>query len=840
MTGSNTGTTTEIRRRVVGTSAAMSDSGVGTSSSECSKSYTDADVEQLLKACEEGRLVDVRELVAGKKELKNCVANNPQGDTPLHIAVNFGHMDIVQYLVEEGGCKVDSRNRYKNTPLYHAAKQGKLEVVKYFIGERGSDPMIYCRWQRTPLHIACKHGQLAVVKYLMDTSGVDVDSSVKDTLLQTPLQLAAEYGTMEVVEYMMEHERQTNGLEQDQTKGLEQEPYSLLHFAAYGGKLETVEYLIQKRGYHPMIRDSKNRTPLHSACKKGNLNVVKYLVENCEIDISCRNNTSHVTPLDMAAEKGHMQVVQYLVEERKCPVSPGSKNAHSALHRAAYGGKLDIVKYFITEAKCDPSCRGWKGRTPLHSACTNGKYDVMSYLIEQHKVDSSVEDDVGTTPLHLAAKQGRLPVIKQLVNKFKCNVDVKDHLGKTPLDYANERKHNTVSKYLLKVKEIVSGKYIAQLKKHFNNLLYNYTDEHHKKLEEKLTPYIVSCTPTGKKLGKGAYSTVIELSLNDNESVCLAGKVFKTNKSPKMMQGKFEMELELMVGLKHENIVQCEGVCFLPSSMLPVLVMEKMEINLHDYLLKPDDSILPLERKVSFLLDTARGLDYLHSHKPAIIHRDLTAKNVLLDSQLQKAKISDFGNSQLKNDCSWTKGTLTTLPGTQEYMPPEATVEHGRSLDVFSFGHLSLLVLIQTQLRPLLPPSYVDPTSKLNCVRTEVERREKFFRKAQEKLSSDSHPLLELIEKCLHNESSQRPQTKKILHEMQTLCMLSICINFLSSLFHCAGGVNSTGNIQEAMDIIKPELDNICADATPKIGNYRYICWGPIVNLDRLKAVRRL
>ena len=325
----------------------------------------------------------------------------------------------------------------------------------------------------------------------------------------------------------------------------------------------------------------------------------------------------------------------------------------------------------------------------------------------------------------------------------------------------------------------------------------------------------MSCTPTGKKLGRGAYSTVIELSLSDNESVCLAGKVFKTNKSLKMMKEKLKRELKLMVDLKHENIVLCKGVCFLPSSMLPVLVMEKMKTNLHDYLLEENPN-LSLKKKVPFLLDTARGLDYLHSHKPAIIHRDLTAKNVLLDSQL-RAKIADFGNSRFKDDHSASHGTI---PGTQDYMPPEAMgggAEHNPSLDVFSFGHLSLFTLIQKVLRPLLP--VVDTTGKQYRVRYEVERREQFFKAAQETFS-ESHSLLELIKECLHNESSQRPQTKdlvKRLYEVQTSCMLSIilCVNLFSSHFHCAGGVSS---VEEPMQT-EPELD--CADVVRKTGSYR-------------------
>ena len=286
----------------------------------------------------------------------------------------------------------------------------------------------------------------------------------------------------------------------------------------------------------------------------------------------------------------------------------------------------------------------------------------------------------------------------------------------------------------------------------------------------------MSCTPTGKKLGRGAYSTVIELSPNDNESVCLAGKVFKRNKSPKMMQGKFERELQLMVDLKHENIVLCKGVCFLPSSMLPVLVMEKMETSFHDYLLDPDKSNLPVERKLSFLLDTARGLDYLHSHTPVIIHRDLTAKNVLLDSQL-RAKIADFGNSRILDlDPNAAPGTMTSVPGTLDYMPPEAMgggVTYDPSLDVFSFGHLALFTLIQTHVWPLLPPIYTDSTGKITT-RSEVERRGQFIEKA-EQLLSKSHPLLNLIKQCLHNNPAVRPQAKQLCSMIAGINALLLC-----------------------------------------------------------------
>ena len=312
---------------------------------------------------------------------------------------------------------------------------------------------------------------------------------------------------------------------------------------------------------------------------------------------------------------------------------------------------------------------------------------------------------------------------------------------------------------------------LVSVTNNYNNLRYNYIwtfciDKWRKDLEERLKTNIVHCRPTGVKLGKGAYSTVIQLRSEGSEDVNLAGKVFKAREQKEQYdEQKLIDEIDIMVYLNHSNIVDCKGVCFLPTSMLPVLVMEQLTTTLHAYLLDPVNSNLPVERKMSFLLDIARGLHYLHSNTPAIIHRDLTAKNVLLDSQLQRAKITDFGNSRIMEFDSGYSGSLTTAPGTFNYMPPEAQGEsstYNTSLDVFSFGHLSLFTITQTPIHTLPPPSYVDSTGEYYH-RSEVERREKFFKVAAEKVLSESHPLLELIRQCLNNKPSQRPQTLKLV-----------------------------------------------------------------------------
>ena len=707
--------------------------------------------QKIIEACENGRLDDVKRLVRGGYVQPNqCKTNCGHRDTALHIAAYHGHLPIVKYLIEKANCDPTSKNGYKNTPLHRAANKGHLKVVRYLIEKQSCNPMCLCRWKRTPLHNACKHERVEVVKYLMSSPKVNV--SARDSLNElTPLQLAAESGSQDVVQYMLE-----NGAGKEEVGP---EVNTSLHLAAYRGKLNTVQYLINQRGYDPMLR-GKYGTPLHSACAGGHLDTVKYLIDNCNADVETRENQHHLSPLDMAAGYGEIKVVKYLVEINHCKVDHGIENQDTALHQAAFGGKLSIVKYFINKCFCNPQCRGRKGRTPLHSACFNGQIDTAGYLINECKVNASIGDHINATPLHLAAKGGHLPLIEWLVYSG-CDPIAVDSDNIMAFEYAAQKNHSHIVDFL---KGPISGK----LQK---------SAEVHRTLEKQLKPYTRNAKQTGKVLGSGTYGSVIELT---SAGETLAGKIFRVLNATQV-QGKVNEvcgEVIMMLQLHHPNIVQCKGVSLLIGQPLPVILMEKLMTSLHAYLLHQDNSNLPLKRKVFILLDTASGLEYLHSRTPAIIHRDLTAKNVLLDSEL-RAKITDFGNSRIMDlDPESISESLTALPGTQEYMPPEAlgsNVSYDPSLDVFSFGHLSLFTITQTPITPLLPPNYIDThTNKLNA-RFEVERRQKFMRSAELLLSKD-HSLVSVIKNCLHNNPAVRPCTADLVTVLDTIVNEGKCV----------------------------------------------------------------
>ena len=211
-----------------------------------------------------------------------------------------------------------------------------------------------------------------------------------------------------------------------------------------------------------------------------------------------------------------------------------------------------------------------------------------------------------------------------------------------------------------------------------------------------------------------------------NGLVCAGKKIHEVlldvgNVGVRDITAKYVQECQLMSDLRHPNITQFLGLCFLPDCQLPVLVMERLDGSLDDLLESVPN--IPLALKRSMLEDVARGLVYLHNHDPKIIHRDLTSKNVLLSPSLM-AKITDFGNSRLVNiQPGQLAQTLSRNPGTMVYMPPEAltaAARYGPSLDIFSFGHLGLFVGLQVGQNPLLVLKSISPPPILRTLLCDI------------------------------------------------------------------------------------------------------------------------
>ena len=128
-------------------------------------------------------------------------AKDKYGRTPLYVASEEGHIDVVKYFVELGA-DVEAKDRFGKTPLHVASRNGHIDVVKYLV-EHGADMEAKDEDGRTPLHLASWNGYIGVVKYLVE-HGADVMAKSKDG--NTPLHEASEEeGHIDVVKYLLEH-----------------------------------------------------------------------------------------------------------------------------------------------------------------------------------------------------------------------------------------------------------------------------------------------------------------------------------------------------------------------------------------------------------------------------------------------------------------------------------------------------------------------------------------------------------------------------------------------------------------------------------------------------------
>lgn len=278
----------------------------------------------------------------------------------------------------------------------------------------------------------------------------------------------------------------------------------------------------------------------------------------------------------------------------------------------------------------------------------------------------------------------------------------------------------------------------------------------------ELQPFLLTnVRPTGRDIGAGAYGSVHEVELPG--ATCAAKLVHNalcdsSAEEFRFVAVKFVEECQRMSALRHPHIVQFLGICFLPESpRLPALVMERMMTSLHELLeTRPG---IPLGFKCSFLLDVSRGLAYLHSR--SIIHRDLTAKNVLLNSAMV-CKLADLGVARMVPGKQMA--TMTTAPGTTVFMPPEAledTSRYDASIDLFSLGVLALFVLTQSFPGKLLQPTYEGNENELRA-RTELERRGEYMKCVLKQFSKE-HPFVQMIEKCLQNSPKKRPTIQQVI-----------------------------------------------------------------------------
>ncbi|KAM5274368.1 serine/threonine-protein kinase WNK4 [Ctenodactylus gundi] len=198
----------------------------------------------------------------------------------------------------------------------------------------------------------------------------------------------------------------------------------------------------------------------------------------------------------------------------------------------------------------------------------------------------------------------------------------------------------------------------------------------------------VATSPDGRylkfdiEIGRGSFKTVYR-GLDTDTTVEVAWCELQTRKLSRAERQRFSEEVEMLKGLQHPNIVRFydSWKSVLRGQVCIVLVTELMTSGTLKTYLRRFREMKPrvLQRWSRQIL---RGLHFLHSRVPPILHRDLKCDNVFITGPTGSVKIGDLGLATLKR-ASFAKSVI----GTPEFMAPEMYEEkYDEAVDVYAFG----------------------------------------------------------------------------------------------------------------------------------------------------------
>lgn len=286
---------------------------------------------------------------------------------------------------------------------------------------------------------AAGKGDLEAVKALI-AEGIDANQRIHCN--DTPLMAAAKGKHSQIVEALLQA-----GARVDFRGSCPLPQESVLCMAAEGGSLEAVRLLVQ-RGAPPNAFDAHGRTPLMCATDVGNLEVMKFLLEN-GADIHLMESSPNIFPplintaLMHATEKGLLQATQLLLEHG-ARVNEKGRADFTALAYAAEGRGFDTrvrtqqdypgTVRILLKHGAEPNIRVKGQSTPLMLALRGGQNETAKVLLDggANPNDRSTE---GETPLMIAVKLRDLKAVQLLLGKA-ADLSLKDNQGRTAVQFA--------------------------------------------------------------------------------------------------------------------------------------------------------------------------------------------------------------------------------------------------------------------------------------------------------------------------------------------------------------------------------------------------------------------
>ncbi|KAL2643262.1 hypothetical protein R1flu_010849 [Riccia fluitans] len=272
-------------------------------------------------------------------------------------------------------------------------------------------------------------------------------------------------------------------------------------------------------------------------------------------------------------------------------------------------------------------------------------------------------------------------------------------------------------------------------------------------------------------LGEGGFGVVYKACLPGNQVVA----VKKLKGASKEALQQAHNEVEILSEFRHPNLVKLLGCCL--EQRDPLLVYEFIPNgNLMQHLNGELGKTLTWDQRMGIALGTADAITHLHNcGRSPVYHRDVKSNNILLDLDLS-ARVADFGLSKFVVSTNIAGTRITTAPqGTDGYLDPcyLQTYHLTDKSDVYSFG-IVLLELVSAM--KVLDMSRAHGEKSIASVAINRIKAGKFLpfvdpylKKKEPSCLDQARDVTDLALKCLSLNLEDRPEMRKVLHELQCI-----------------------------------------------------------------------
>ncbi|XP_047330565.1 probable serine/threonine-protein kinase SIS8 [Impatiens glandulifera] len=253
----------------------------------------------------------------------------------------------------------------------------------------------------------------------------------------------------------------------------------------------------------------------------------------------------------------------------------------------------------------------------------------------------------------------------------------------------------------------------------------------------------------GERIGLGSYGEVYRGELHGTE---VAVKKFLDQDISGESLEEFRSEVYIMKRLRHPNVVLFMGAVTRAPN-LSIITEFLPRGSLYRLIHRPNNQ-LDERRRLRMALDAARGMNYLHTSTPVIVHRDLKSPNLLVDKNWV-LKVCDFGLSKMKHS---TFLSSRSTAGTAEWMAPEVLRNEpsNEKCDVFSFGVILWELCTMRQ-----PWGGMNPMQVVGAVGFQHRRLD---------IPDDTDPAIaDIIRKCWQTDPKLRPSFSEIMAALKPL-----------------------------------------------------------------------